>query len=291
MKKLSILLSLIFAVVFSACEDVIQVELDKGEDLVVIDAFINGNKTNQKVRLTYTDDYFSAQNPPAIKGANVKLTDLSNGKVYTFTDINNGDYLYTPTANDTIVHWYHSYKLEVTYNGKTYTSITESNRNAKLDSISAKYEDGSSIFASEPGYYCVLWARDLPGAKTDYYWVKTSKNGIPFNKSNQINIAIDGTNGSVPSGDTLLFTPPIITSITPFGEIYQVGDSCSVEIHSITRDTYFFLLQVVNQTNNSGLFATTPENVKTNIITPEGATKAIGWFSVANTSVGGKKIK
>lgn len=291
MKRFSILFSIVLSIVFTSCEDVIQVELDKGEDLVVIDAFINGNKTNQKVRLTYTDDYFSSKNPPAIIGATVKLTDLSNGKIYNFTDINNGDYIYTPTASDTIVHWFHNYKLDVTYNGKTYSSVTESNRTAKLDSISAKYEDGSSIFASEPGYYCVLWARDLPGPKSDYYWVKTSKNGIPFNKSNQINIAIDGTNGSVPSGDTLLFTPPIITNVTPFGEVYELGDSCSVEIHAITKETYFFLLQVINQTNNSGLFATTPENVKTNIITPDGATKAIGWFSVANTSVAWKKIK
>ncbi|MEY2914410.1 MAG: hypothetical protein RLZZ184_3719, partial [Cyanobacteriota bacterium] len=44
-------------------------------------------------------------------------------------------------------------------------------------------------------------------------------------------------------------------------------------------ETYAFFLQAQAQISNGGLFATTPENVKTNIITPEDApTKAIGWF-------------
>jgi hypothetical protein len=38
-----------------------------------------------------------------------------------------------------------------------------------------------------------------------------------------------------------------------------------VEIHSINLETYNFLTQVQTQTTNSGLFATSPENVKTNI--------------------------
>jgi hypothetical protein len=289
MKKYFIILISFF--LFTACEDVVQIKLDKGSELVVIDAFINDMRNTQKVRLTTTDDYFSSQNPPAITGASVVLKDLTNNKVYNFSDQNNGDYTFALATTDTIGHVGHAYKLEVSINGAIYTSIVNQNRPAKLDSISAIYQDGSSIFAPDPGYYTVLWARDLPGPVSDYYWIRSSKNNIPYTKANQINLAIDGTNGSVPANDTLLFTPPVINRLVPSDEVLEIGDTLGVEIHSIAKETYSFLVQVINQTNNSGLFATTPENVRTNVISPEGATKAIGWFSMSAVRTGGKRIK
>ncbi len=289
MKKYFIVL--ISILLFSSCEDVVQIKLDKGSELVVIDAFINDMRTTQKVRLTTTDDYFSSQNPPALIGASVVLKDLTNNMVYNFSDQNNGDYTFALATTDTIGHVGHAYKLEVSYNGAFYTSIVNQNRPAKLDSISATYQDGTSLFAPKAGYYSVLWARDLPGPVSDYYWIRSSKNFVPYSKASEINLAIDGTNGSVPANDTLLFTPPIINSLVPRDEVLEIGDTLSVEIHSIAKETYSFLVQVISQTNNSGLFATTPENVRTNIISPEGATKAIGWFSMSAVRTGGKRIK
>ena len=288
-KKISvIIIALLF---FAACENVVQIKLDKGSKLIVVDAFINNLRTTQKVRLTFTDDYFSNQNPPAITGANVVLTDLTNSKVYNFTDQSNGDYVFNLALTDTIGYIGHSYKLDVTYNGNLYTSVVDQKRPAKLDSISAIYQDGTSLFAPKPGYYSVLWARDLPGPVSDYYWIKASKNGVMYSKANELNLAVDGTGGSVPANDTLLFTPPAINSLVPLDEPLQLGDTLAVEIHSISKETYLFLWQIINQTNNSGLFATTPENVRTNIISPDGVTKAIGWFSFSGVSTGGKKIK
>jgi hypothetical protein len=57
---------------------------------------------------------------------------------------------------------------------------------------------------------------------------------------------------------------------------------CRVEIHSINLETYNFLTQVQTQTTNSGLFATSPENVKTNITnTTNNKTKVVGWFCMS----------
>ncbi|HWY10602.1 MAG TPA: DUF4249 domain-containing protein [Bacteroidia bacterium] len=282
---------ILITLIFASCQDVVQIKLDKGSKLLVVDAFVSNLRTAQKIRLTYTDDYFSNQNPPPAAGASVVLKDLTNNLTYNFTDQNNGDYIFNLASTDTIGHVGHTYKLEVTFSGNLYTSIVDEKRPAKFDSISATYHNGSSVFAPKPGYYCVLWARDPPGPISDYYWIRSSKNGTPYSQASDINLAIDGTGGSVPSTDTLLFTPPAINQIIPRREVLNVGDTCAVEIHSINKETYFFLTQVINQTNNSGLFATTPENVRTNIISPEGATKAIGWFSVSSVSAGGKKIK
>ncbi|MGZ3931657.1 MAG: DUF4249 family protein, partial [Bacteroidia bacterium] len=133
------------------------------------------------------------------------------------------------------------------------------------------------------------WARDIPGPIEDYYWIKSFKNGVLYNKGSQINTAVDGaySNGA----DGFLFIPPIADGITQRGDLFQLGDVCRVEIHSISKETYDFLNQVQTQTTNSGLFATTPENIRTNITTPSGAaTKAIGWFNMASVSALDKTI-
>lgn len=289
MKKYFVFLATV--ILLASCENVVQIKLDKGSELIVVDAFINDMRKSQVVRLTTTDDYFTTQNPPALSGATVVLKDLTNNRVYNFSDQNNGDYVFNLTAADTIGYAGHTYKLEVTYNGNMYTSTVNQNRRAKLDSISATFEDGTSLFTPKAGYYAVLWARDLPGPVSDYYWVRSSKNNVAYSKANEINLAIDGTGGSVPANDTLLFTPPIINNLVPFDDVLEVGDTLGVEIHAISKETYYFLVQVINQTNNSGLFATTPENVRTNIVSPANAKKAIGWFSVSGVAAGGKRIK
>ena len=87
--------------------------------------------------------------------------------------------------------------------------------------------------------------------------------------------------------DSTAFTPP--SAFLGFNR-YNKNDVCKVEIHSISKESYFFFIQALAQINNGGLFAQTPENIKTNIVTPIGAkTKAVGQFNMA-TVVSAKKI-
>lgn len=274
-------LVLILAGIFSSCEDVIQVKLDQGSKILVVDAFINDLRTTQKVRVTTTDSYFSGKNPPGVVGANVVLKDLTNNNVFNFIDIGNGDYNFNLNSTDTIGYLNHNYKLEVTYNGYVYYSTSTEHRTTQIDSIGIRYRQATAF--NQAGYVCTMWAFDKPGPVADYYWIKSFRSGAIFGKGSQINIAIDGATGA--GADGFLFSPPIARGITPRGEVFNPAEVCRVEIHSISKETYFFLDQVQAQTTNSGLFATTPENVKTNIIAPSGApTKAIGWFNVGAVS-------
>ena len=101
-----------------------------------------------------------------------------------------------------------------------------------------------------------------------------------FNKGGDINICANAAYGE--GADGFPFITPIAESITPFGEVFQKFDVCRVEIHSINLETFNFLNQVFTQTTNSGLFATSPENVKTNIknITND-KVKVVGWFCMS----------
>jgi hypothetical protein len=278
MKMIKQIIILFCAITLASCEDVIQVKLDKGAEHLVVDAFINDLRMYQTVKLSYTDSYFSGQNPPPVKNATVILKDITASKTYTFLNNNDGSYLYPINPGDTICYVGHSYELNVIYNGETYNSYTVLKRTTKVDSISSNFKPKNAF--TEEGYYCKFWAFDPPGPEPDYYWIKAYKNGNFFNKSIHINLAFDGAYSA--GADGFIFIPPISEGITPFGERYSFNDVCRVEIHSISRETYYFLIQVISQTTNTGMFATTPENVRTNINSPAGATKAIGWFNMAS---------
>ncbi|WP_317898843.1 DUF4249 family protein [Aurantibacillus circumpalustris] len=282
----------ITAFFLSSCEDVVQIKLDEGSKLYVIDAFVNDLDGIQTIRVVTNDTYFSNREAPPVSGAQVILKDLTASKQFLFSDVGNGNYVYNTNGNDTIAKIGHQYELNVTIDGDTYTSLAIQKRTAGLDSIRAEYNDGDNGFGppEDPFYFCSLWAKDKVDNNTDYYWVKTFRNDTLFSGTGDINVCIDGTGGAVTEGDldSNYFTPP--ATFLGFKR-YQRGNTCKVEIHSISHDTYFFFLQAQAQINNGGLFATTPENVKTNIVAPAGAkTKAVGWFNMASVATKSKLI-
>ena len=278
-------------IMLSSCTDVVQIKLDEGSKLYVIDAFVNNTFDTQKIRVVTNDTYFSNREAPAVTNAQVLLKDLTDNKNYSFSYSDNGYYIYQVKNLGEISKINHQYELNVTIDGVTYTSLTTQKRPAGIDSIQSIYDDGTSGFGgSQPYWNCLLWAKDRVDNVTDYYWIKTFKNDTLQDK-NQLNLCIDGTGGPV-SGlevDYVYFTPP--ATFLGFDR-FKLNDKINVEVHSITRDTYFFFVQAQAQISNGGLFATTPENVKTNIVSPKDAkTKAIGWFNMASVASKEKVIQ
>jgi hypothetical protein len=279
MKTIKLFIFILTVIAFSSCEDVIQVKLDEGVPIITIDAFINDMRSQQKVRLTYTDGYFSQKANEAITGATVHVKDVSSNIDYVFTDNNNGNYVYDLTATDTLGRVGHKYELTVTHQGKVYTSSSKMNRTTKVDSLLVKYKEAGSL-GSKAGYKFAFLGFDIPGDTLDYYWIKSYRNGVFFNKGGEINISINAAYGA--GADGFPFITPIAQGITPFGELFNKYDICRVEIHSINLETFNFLTQVQTQTTNSGLFATSPENVKTNITSvTDSKTKVVGWFCMS----------
>jgi hypothetical protein len=280
MKVIKLFILILTVVVLSSCEDVIQIKLDQGAPIITIDAFINDMHSQQKVRLTYTDGYFSQKPNDPITGATVHVQDLTTGSDYVFTDNNNGNYVYDFNLIDTLGRVGHNYKLTVTHQGNVFTSTSKMHRTTKVDSLLVEYKPGGGLGNAKPGYKFSFLGFDIPGDTLDYYWIKSYRNGVFFNKGIDINISINAAYGE--GADGFPFIPPVAEGITPFGELFQKFDVCRVEIHSINLETYNFLTQVQTQTTNSGLFATSPENVKTNITnTTDSKTKVVGWFCMS----------
>ncbi|MCX7727922.1 MAG: DUF4249 domain-containing protein [Bacteroidia bacterium] len=282
----------VLLIILSSCEDVVQVKLEQGKKLLVIDAFINDLRETQKVRVTLSQNYFdNSQNVSVVPNAQVLLKDMTANTTYTFSYTSNGYYTYTLSSTDTIAKVNHYYELQVHYNGYVYSSQTLQKRSAIIDSIQIEFNKNN--FTGKEGYKCILWGRDVPGPIPDFYWIKSFRNGKFFNKTSDINLAYDGASGG--SGgiraDGYVFTPNIAEAITPFGEYFQKNDTCRVEIHSISEQCYNMFNQIIANTNNQGLFATTFENAKTNIVTPIGAPiQAVGFFNMATVTTATKVV-
>lgn len=277
----------LIAILFTSCEDVVQVKLDEGSKLVVIDAFIDNRPGPQTIKVTNNDSYFSNREAPPVSGAQVMLYDLTANKSFNFTYTNNGNYVYTVSDTDPMLIVGHQYQLQVTAEDATYTSICTVKRSANvLGILPQRPEEVGAVGPPQAldFYVCNLVAFDKTDANTDYYLVKTFRNDTLLFGPSDINIAIDGTQGPVNSTefDSTLFTPPVsYLNFTAFNS----GNKCEAQVHSISKETYYFFVQAASQINNGGLFATTPENVKTNIVTPPGARfRAVGWFNTASVS-------
>ena len=276
MRNLKYFICLLFIIFsFTECTDVVQIKLDEGSELIVIDAFLESQFDVQAIFIHKNSAYFNTKTPEPITNAKVVLYDLTINSQVKFE--HSREDRYETFAGRKIFIENHQYKLEVEIEGVTYSAITTEPRAAKIDSIEATYYDKDRITGQPmyPYYMCTLWAKDKVDEFPDYYWIKT-ENDTSFN------LCIDGTGGIVKNAeqDSINFAPPY--NLLGF-RIYRPGNGCYVSINAITRDTYNFLTQAQAQISNGGLFATTPENVKTNFVTPAGAkTKAVGWFSVAN---------
>ncbi|WP_317898842.1 DUF4249 family protein [Aurantibacillus circumpalustris] len=285
MKRVKPTLCLITAFLISVrCTDVVQVKLDKGSELIVIDAFLESQYDAQAIFIHKNSTYFNSEEPEPITNASATLYDLTEDKSYKFQYVRDDRYEIEVKKESFVAN--HQYKLEINIEGSIYTALTTQPRAASIDSISAKaFTKDQFTGEVKPLYYsCYLWAKDKADNNPDYYWIKSNRD------SAFINLCIDGTAGIVRDAptDSIYFSTPY--SLLGYAT-YAPGNLCYVSVCAISKETYDFLEQAQKQINNGGLFATTPENIKTNFTTPTDAKrKAVGWFSVANACSANKDI-
>ncbi|MEO1652241.1 MAG: DUF4249 domain-containing protein [Bacteroidota bacterium] len=288
----SFLLGLGVLLALSSCEDIIDVDLDPGTNVLTIDAWITNEVGNQQIRLLFTQGYLDNSPLTPALGATVRVED-NEGRIFDFLDPDNdGFYIWEPVGNDTVLGRIgNQYNLTVTFEGETYTASSEIKRVPPIDSLVTEFREEE---LGEPeGYYAELFARDIAGSG-DAYWIRSFKNGVFQNRPFDLNIAFDAGFSQGGNIDGLTFISPIREGINPFvededGEImspYQPGDTVRVELYSITQEAFDFLEEVSGQIQNGGLFAIPISNVSTNIINqnPDSPNQAVGYFGASGVS-------
>lgn len=108
-----------FGVLFTSCEDVIDLELPTAAPRLVIEASIDWQKgttgNEQRIKITQTTDFYSTS-VQAVPGAVVTVS--GNGQTFDFIQDATGDYVcanFAPALNET-------YVLNVLYNGEVYSA-------------------------------------------------------------------------------------------------------------------------------------------------------------------------
>jgi hypothetical protein len=299
MKKIILFISIASLFVLASCDKTIYPELDQAYELVVIDAWITDKDEPQNIFISLTQPYFENEFPEKLDGATVSIID-EDGIVYPFVE-NDSAYTWVSPDGTTFGEVGKTYYLSVEANGQQFGGITQMGRVPVIDSLVFTFDEAIPNFIFEDFYLAQFYATDPVGIG-DAYWIKTWKNGTYLNKPSEVNIAFDAGNISAAVIDGVPFIQPVRQDLlNPFDtnydderpgfpSPYHVGDSIYVEIHSISPEAYFFLTEVIRQTNRAGgfgaLFAEPVANVSSNIfnLDENSDDRAVGFFNISSVS-------
>lgn len=287
-KTFNIIALLTAAAVFTACEDVIDLEVPEGKTFTVVDAWITNAPGKQDIRITKTVPYTSSQTAPVVDNAVVTLFDLTDGATYNFS-FANGVYSYDPGQGNSIGKLNHAYRLRVKLNEETFEAIDTIRNVPDIDSITYEYKSKEDAESGEEGYYARFYGRDL-GGQNDYYWIRSYRNTLAHKEADAF--AINGAfNENI--ADSTVFIRPISEGITKDDKPYQLNETVIVRIASCTKASHTFLTHVESQLNNGGLFASILQNVKSNLVNTNTASqeRVLGWFGASGVKYKEKVIR
>lgn len=273
MKKTTIILLVLFTIIFSACEDIVQVDLKTSQPKLVIEAsiyWIKGTPGNsQLIKLSTTTDYFS-NTIPKISGAKVSIKNSSN-TVFEFEEsTTKGSYICTdfiPVLNET-------YTLTVISNGQTYTASETLKPVAPITRIVQNSQGGIT------GKDIEIKAYFNDPANTDNYYL------YRYLYSNQINSSYYTDEDKFYQGNEFF-------SVSQNDKL-KVGDTLEISHYSISKKYYNYMSVLISITGNSngGPFQSPPATVRGNIInTTNFDDYALGYFSLSEVDTKSYAVK
>lgn len=179
----------------------------------------------------------------------------------------------------------------------------------KPEEINIAYDAAFSVSAENDGKQFIQPIRDLISPfESDVNDNFLSPYNLPqsyFVSNNTIFMDDGGIYGTIANNEITFVdaeVPEDFNSVSLDDDQYSIegdslfvkGDSVYVEIHSVSNDAYFFLQQVIIETNREGgfgaLFATPLANVSTNIVPDNLNNTVVGFFNIAAVSNDGVRL-
>jgi hypothetical protein len=254
------------AIILSSCEDKIDVNLPKGETLLVVDGWITNEAPPYTVNLSTTAPYFDSRPSPKVQGALLVIRD-NTGLTDTLLEVQPGKYQTTKIQGQIG----RTYQLEIKNAlGQEYLASSTMPRGSVIDSVKFQYLDKNGD--KDDGYYMKYYGPE-PEGKGDCYRFLVYINGeLQNNPSDMWRV----TNDDFVDGN-------YISEFDPLGKPLKSGDRLKVQGNAISRDAYYFFVELATQINNSGMFASPLANVRTNIQNKnsQSGIKAVGYFGAS----------
>jgi hypothetical protein len=239
---------------FTSCEDVIDLNLKNTDPVIVIEAKVTNRLENQVIKISQTQPFDRENAFVAINNAVVTVTEVG-GPTYNFTQTNNG--YYSSAAFSGIPG--KTYRVQVVVNNKTYTAESTMPQVVNLDSLTVT----ELSFFGERRKYIQVNYKDTPNIANQYNYVLTVngkvRNGY-YVDSDRFN---DGNN--------------IINTIFNDDPELTTGDRVEVDFQCIDLPIYRYFF-AITQINGNGGPPTAPANPDSNF-----NNGALGYFS-AHTS-------
>lgn len=244
-----ILAALSLVITFTACEKVIDVDLNNSDPKMVIEGQLADDGDIGWIALTRSVNFDESNDFPKVSNAEVIITD-NEGNTEMLTEALEGLYV----TNSVMGVPGRTYTVEVTVDGETYTAVSSMPTPIEIDTITFY----TGFF---PGSKFVdVTFQDIPG-QDNYFLILQYQNGD----------AID--QGTFPLGsDRLVDGDPITFTFFYEEEELAEGDTMAYELYVIDKGVYEYF-RTLNQLANAAQSAS-PANPITNF-----TNNPLGYFS------------
>ncbi|MEL6671977.1 MAG: DUF4249 domain-containing protein [Bacteroidota bacterium] len=265
MQKITLYIGLLLSIgSFTACEEVIEVELNEANPQWVVEGQLDATQGTAEVRVSQTGNYFGEASYLPGEGASVSLTH-QDGTRYDLVEQTAGRYAagnIASTPGD-------QFTLEVEIEGETIVGQATTQAGVTVDSLSANLQGG--FFGQEEGYVVFVNFQE-PAESDTYLRFHLTVNGAA---RNDILLYDDGlTNGAQ-------------AAFPLFPLRFKQGDEVEVEAWAVDEASYRYftsLSEIVGQGVGPG--AAAPANPTNNL-----TGNSLGYFTVFSKSEASLKIE
>jgi hypothetical protein len=282
----SVFLLLTLAILFTSCEDIVEVKLnDENLNLVGVEASITtqDGPTVFLYKTLKVDQDFAY---PGISGADVSISDNANpsNSIALVEDQQRKGFYIVPQNSSFLGVAGREYTLNIQSEG---TTITTKDKLARVEPI-----DSIQVFPSMRGNKIFLavftYGKETPGVGNYYKWDVFVNDSLVTNGSRLAVASDEFVDGNYVSG-LEVYTDFHDTNKAAKERKLNLGDTIYVKQTSISKFAYFFYFQMINQSSTGSLFSVPPANIKSNLTSSDG--KPVLWlFTARDVSVSNEVI-
>lgn len=258
MRTINLYLAALCLLVFSSCEEVIELDLDNTSPQLVIEATLDAGTQQVSVFISRSNDFYDNSAPESVAGASVIL-EHEDGTVYALTENTPGNY----TAEDVAALPGFSFVITADVGAESYTASASVPVPVALSEVQI-LEGGGPPFGDDEGDIALTARWNDPAGSNQFYRIKTYTNGV-FNPGSYTVVNDEF------AGDGEAQTIPIQSQ-------FEEENTITVELLSTDKEYYDYFFQVA-AIAGEGPNATTPYNPTGNF-----SGDVLGYFGIYFTS-------
>jgi len=281
----SVFILLILAVLFTSCEDIVEVKLnDENLNLFGVEASIT-TQDEPTVFLYKTLQVDQDIEYPGISGAVVTISDNAspvNSVTLKEDELRKGFYHWPQNSNYLGIAG-REYTVKIQSQGVTLTAKDKLTKVEPIDSIRVfPSMRGNKIFLGVFSY-----GKETSGIGNYYKWDVFVNDSLLTNGRRMAVASDEFVDGNYISGLEVYtdFHEPDKTEDRKL----NIGDTIYVKQTSISKFAYYFYFQMINQSSTGSLFSVPPANIKSNFTSSDGK-PVLGLFTARDASVSNKVI-